>query len=148
MTTIAYRDGVLAADTQICAGNGRVGYAVKVRSLGPLLYGSSGSCGLGDAWEAWLRAGAKGAHPKMKDGESKAQGYLFMPDDTVVWFHEDGVTAMRAPYFAIGSGSDYALGAMALGHTAEEAVKAAMAHDTGTGGDVVSVRRSVPAAGL
>lgn len=144
MTTIAFKAGVLAADTLVCSGNERVGTTTKVKALGPLLYASSGSCGLADTWESWLRRGAVGEHPSLKQDDASATCILFLPDDTILWFHVDGVTHFHAPYFAIGSGSSYALGAMAVGASPEDAVLAAMRHDTGTGGRVMSIRRAIP----
>lgn len=142
MTTLAYRDGVLAADTLVTAGDGRMGYAQKARRIGSLLYAGCGSAGLIDRLEAWLRSGAKGEHPELKDGSREASVYVFMPDDMVLWFHGDGATALRSEYWAAGSGGDYALGAMAMGATAEQAVQAAIKHSTGSGGDITVLRRA------
>jgi 20S proteasome alpha/beta subunit len=46
---------------------------------------------------------------------------------------------MYGDYFAIGSGSDYAMGAMAQGATAEEALAIAHKFDDGTGAETVRV---------
>ena len=46
---------------------------------------------------------------------------------------------IHRPFFAVGSGRDYALAAMHLGKTAAEAVSLAMVFDNGTGGNVVTV---------
>lgn len=139
MTTIAYRDGVLASDTLITSGTDVSGYYQKGRRIGLLLYASTGSCGLGDTFEAWLRGGCRGDQPSLKNGDSTAHCIVVMPDGLVVWFHQDGMTPMRTPYHAVGSGSAYAIGAMAAGATAAEAVRIAMLHDTGTGGDVTTL---------
>jgi hypothetical protein len=141
VTTIAYRDGVLAADTLITAGGIRCGSEIKVKRLGRLLYGSCGSCGLTDKVEGWIRAGMKGDRPPLKVGEATGSVYVFMPDERIVWMHEDGDTVLTAPYWAAGSGEKFALGAMAYGASAEEAVKAAIMHDTGSGGAVTVLRR-------
>lgn len=141
MTTIAYRDGILAADTLITAGNIRCGTETKIKARGPLLYGSCGSCGLTDKVEAWIRAGMIGDRPHLKAGEATGSVFVFMPDDKIVWMHEDGDTVLTAPYWAAGSGEKFALGAMAHGASAEEAVRAAIVHDTGSGGSVTVLRR-------
>jgi hypothetical protein len=142
VTTIAYRDGVLAADTLITSGGERVGHHQKARRRGRLLYATTGSCGLGDAWAAWLRAGAAGEPPTLLSDGGTANGYVFLPDDAVVWFHSEGVTHIRAPFWAAGSGDCFARGAMETGATAEQAVAAAIKWDTGSGGEitVISVR--------
>lgn len=86
--------------------------------------------------------GAKGNPPAMKADDDHAHGYVFMPDDTIVWFHSQGVTHIRAPFWAAGSGDCFARGAMEMGATAEQAVAAAIKWDTGSGGPVtvLSVR--------
>jgi ATP-dependent protease HslVU (ClpYQ) peptidase subunit len=48
-----------------------------------------------------------------------------------------------ADYAAIGSGGMFAMGAMAHGATAEEAVAAAALHDKNTGGNIQSLHHSV-----
>jgi len=44
------------------------------------------------------------------------------------------------PYFAVGSGQQFATAAMYMGATAEEAVKVAMALDPNTGGDIQTLK--------
>ena len=56
-----------------------------------------------------------------------AQKNIFMFDDYTKWL------AVNGPYYAVGSGSAYAIGAMSLGASPEEAVRAAMKHDAYTG---------------
>lgn len=141
MTTIAYRDGILAGDTLISSGENRVGYGQKIRQKGQLLYASAGSAGLTEKVEAWIRSGCIGENPPLKSGDATGETFLFMPDDSIVWFHCDGSTLIRAKFFARGSGGEYALGAMQNGATAIEAVKCAMALDRGTGGTVQWIAR-------
>ena len=57
-----------------------------------------------------------------------------------VLLQQPGWIVERGPYFAMGSGRDFALGAMAAGASAEEAVRAAIAHDVYSGGEVVTLR--------
>lgn len=59
---------------------------------------------------------------------------IFMFDDYQKWL------AVDQPFYAIGSGSAYALGAMANGASPKEAVKAAMQHDSYTGMGIKGVR--------
>lgn len=63
-----------------------------------------------------------------------AKGQIFMFDDYTKWL------AVNEPYHAIGSGSDYALGAMALGATTKEAVKIASKHDSYSGMGVKTLK--------
>lgn len=141
MTTLAYRDGVLASESLVSSGSQRAGFMQKSRRIGDLLYASCGSAGLTDRLESWLRSGAKGPPPSLKEGDATGSVFVFMPDDMIVWFHADGQSAMRAPFWASGSGGPYALGAMSMGATAEQAVRAAIEHDTASGGEVTVIRR-------
>lgn len=60
------------------------------------------------------------------------RGELTRAGQLMCWRLNDG-------YHAIGSGTKVALGAMAHGATAREAVEAAIIHDNGTGGHVTEV---------
>lgn len=63
-----------------------------------------------------------------------------MPDGLIVSLNHTGWEHMRVPVFAAGSGCDYAYGAMAMGATAEEAVRAAIRFDVGCGGEITVLR--------
>lgn len=65
---------------------------------------------------------------------------LFPGGDQIIRFNHDGPSEMRAPFYADGSGWEIALGAMAAGATAEEAVHIASRYDTKTGGSVTTLR--------
>lgn len=141
MTTIAYRDDVLAADTQITCGSQIDGWATKIYRLGSVLYGATGSSGLTEAFKSWLCRGMVGEAPALKDGESTANGYIFPGGNRVVWRYENVWCSHEAPFFAYGSGGEIALGAMLAGATAEQAVRAAAERDTNTGGAITVLRR-------
>lgn len=144
MTTIAYRDGVLAADTGSSAGWYREGLFPKIVKNGPILGGASGGAAIAQRFCDWITGGCVGlpdmGDPKGGDGH-QAVGYLFTPDGIVIRF-DPGLPPMatRVPYYAQGSGGLLALGAMAHGATAEEAVRVAMRHDIGSFGDVTVLR--------
>jgi ATP-dependent HslUV protease subunit HslV len=141
VTTIAYRDGVLAADTQITAGGGVSGHVQKAFRKGSILYSTTGCSGLGDAFLTWVAGGLKGDPPVMKEDDNDAHGYIFPGGDRVVWRFNKVWATHHAPFFAFGSGADYALGAMEMGATAEQAVAAAIKFDTNSGGPITVLRR-------
>lgn len=143
MTTIAYRDDVLAADTQITCGGTIDGWVQKAFRKRELLYATSGSSGLGDAFLTWVAKGMEGDAPSLKGDkdDNGAHGYLFPGGDRVVWRYDDVWATHHAPFFAYGSGAEIALGAMLAGATAEEAVRAAAQRDTATGGEITVLRR-------
>lgn len=139
MTTIAYRDGLLAADTGVCSNNGGcVAFMTKIaKGPGGILGGACGRGVFGEAFLAWVRSGRYGASPEAKDGDL---GIVVTPDGQIHAYEDGGMVTLRGPYFAIGSGMSEALGAMFAGATAEQAIHAAMAHDDGTFGDVEFLR--------
>lgn len=145
MTTIAYRDGVLAADTQVNNDGVRVGTVQKVhrRADGHMAAGS-GDFSYTQRFIAWFLAGEQGDPPlPCRDGDQRdeGQGFIFRPSGEIVCFEGSGPNTLTAPYWAQGSGRDFALGAMAHGAAAEEAVRAAMRHDVWTGGEITVLRR-------
>ena len=57
-------------------------------------------------------------------------------DGTADWFDEDREMVRVMTPFAIGSGDDFAIGAMEAGASPEAAVVIAAKRDTGTGGEI------------
>jgi ATP-dependent protease HslVU (ClpYQ) peptidase subunit len=126
MTTIAYRDGVMAADSRAYGGDKvPIGEKVKIKRLADgTLIGASTTMVGGAGWAlAWYEAGCP-----VKAGDSALLPEKF--DLLVVKPNGEGYVAcneaaltgpLQAPYFAIGSGDEFALGAMAHGANAIQA---------------------------
>lgn len=144
MTTIAYRDGVLAADTAMHRGTTRVDGITKiVRASDGLLAGAAGTAGYNGSFLAWAVDGRLRAEPPpvaKEDNDNYDTGLIFHPDGLVELFEPSGRFEARPAYFAIGSGRDAALGAMFSGADAVTAVKAAIAHDAWTSGGITVLR--------
>lgn len=68
MTTIAYRDGVMAADTLTTWGNSRDGYVSKIAKRGSVLAAGSGSMAHVQRFLDWFRTGMKGDPPEFVGG--------------------------------------------------------------------------------
>ena len=137
MTTVAFKDGQLAADTLHTTQGSRAGYQRKILRQGRCLIGYAGAASNFEAFRNWLATGALGKF-------TSQDGNVFIIPPTgfsICW--EDGDTPWREtqPYWALGSGGEYAMGAMTAGATAEEAVRIACQHDTGSGGDVTVLYR-------
>lgn len=136
MTTIAYRDGVLAADTLHSSDGIRISHRPKVERLadGSLL-ATKGQSGHGRALKDWIEGGRVGPQPQ-GDGEGSG-GVCIRPGGTIEAY-EAGVFEVLsgADYWAWGSGQQIALGAMHAGAGAFEAVQAAIAHDVFSGGEI------------
>lgn len=138
MTIIAYRNGILAADTSTtvdgCVLPGRI--KIVRRDDGALI-AACGACGYGDAFRAWASAGEVGEPPKVADASA---GVIFMRGGLVRVFDcDEGAYTIAPPYFALGSGMAFALGALYAGATAEQAAKAAIEHDSKSNGSVMTV---------
>jgi len=138
LTTIAYRAGVLAADTLHTWNGTRDLYEPKAWRVGDKLVAASGSTSLIMRFREWVAAGMEGESPM--HGVEKGGNGLVVTADGVTCFDIHGSWPVREEHYALGSGSDIATGAMAMGATAEEAVRAAIRFDTGSGGEITVLR--------
>lgn len=143
MTVIAYRDGVLAADTRACMGEQTVGTVTKIaRNDKGDLAGAAGAASYNHAFLRWFAGGEQGDAPLAKEvtNASYDRGVIFRRAGPIEVHEPSGKHEMRANYYALGSGRPEALGAMYAGATAEGAVRAAIAHDITCGGDITTLR--------
>jgi len=140
MTTVVYRDGVMASDSQYVENDVIMpGHHPKVFRLPG--GGIMGYCGLVEVAYQVLNL--------IKENKPLATLDEFnSADTTILVVHENGKisytngrewTPIKVPYIAIGSGSPMAYGALALGASARQAVKAAMKHDTTSGGRLQAI---------
>jgi 20S proteasome alpha/beta subunit len=137
VTTIVYRDGVMAADGLSSMGGYTVGNVVKIaRGADGRLGGACGDAAFMGEFLKWV-AGLVSEAPKAVRAEDGCDiGVLVHPGGKIEVFEPGGAFILDAPYFAMGSGRPVALGAMHQGATAAEAVAAAVTHDTGSGGQI------------
>lgn len=143
MTTIAYRDGVLAADTAMSRGATLIRGIEKTarRPRDGALAAIVGAGYYAGPFFAWFHAGCEGDPPRVdQDPDGCVTGIVVEPNGVATIYEMGGWYELRAPYWAIGSGRDQALGAMFAGADAETAVRAAIEHDHGTHGDVRVLR--------
>lgn len=138
MTTVAYKAGVLAADSLVTSNGVRDGAARKIAKHKGMLLGGAGCWSTVTKFMDWVRAGAQGECPIETGGE--ANGFVVMPDGRFIMWSGRGPTTTESPYFAFGSGREFALGAMAAGASAEEAVRVAIELDVYSGGPVTTLR--------
>ena len=146
MTTVAFKDGVMAADSR------GIDHAIGIVRIQKLfrkkIKGKEHLFGLAGHWEAGLL---------FMDWFSSRDAALFerllkLPEasdfDVIIW---DGkhllcadtlmrLTECNEEYYAIGSGAPHAITAMDCGKSARQAVQLAMKRDSSTGGRVVSLR--------
>jgi len=139
MTTIVYRDGVLAADSQ-CQAEGycQPGFVTKIWRIRYWLVAGTGDMDRIEAFRRWVESGMHVAPPEM--GETSS-GIIIEPGDLVREFGPVGeATRNVAPFHAWGTGMPVALGALYMGATAERAVEIAMLVDPGSGGATQALR--------
>lgn len=149
MTTIAYRDGIMASDSGSWNGDACHGWARKLaRGADGVLHGVLGNAAMCCAYLAWVDAGCQGEPPPNRSEEDgKASAYAVvcaLPNGDIRYLTADGPELIvGAPYYAEGAGAEVALGALFAGATAEQAIEAAKEHGPGAFGRVQLIRRQV-----
>jgi hypothetical protein len=154
MTTIAYKAGIMACDSCWTIGDQQVTALTKIVRLpsGGLL----GQAGDNDAREMIDFLGkiksAKGLPYRKALLELRCEfaGILVLPtgqvfkitcrEDPLDYKDEVGFTPITRKYAACGSGNEYAIGAMAAGLCARDAVRIAAEHDINTRGPIHVMR--------
>ena len=135
MTTIVYRDGVLAGDTMTVHGNTYEGDTRKVdRTEDGILYGAGGRLHDCERFKRWVQGGMQG---DLEVRDESFQGIVIKPDGKVTLYDEGSFPIdITAPFYAIGTGKDLALGAMCVGANALQAMAVAMKMDVCTSQNV------------
>ncbi len=141
MSTIVYRDGVLAADTRAYSGNlSPVGQKNKIRrfSDGTLVGCSTAKVGVSERLFRWVHECIEEfgslTDPRIQDPRGDFGSFTMIAVDGKMraYLFNDGFCPsgpLTAPYFAIGSGRDFALGAMRHGACALDAARVACGLD-------------------
>lgn len=146
MTTIVYRDGVMASDTGAAFGGVFHPWARKmVRGRGGDLYGGAGNAAEVTAFFAWVEGGCVGDIPVPRLLENDGSSFIILiarpdPGSPVELYTANGTERYHAPCMAIGSGAEVAFGALYAGADAETAVRAAIAHSGGGFSEVKAIR--------
>jgi hypothetical protein len=142
MTTIAFKDGVLAGE-ELCTREGvRVGWRKKVRRIKGGRVAMTGYLPEALAIVGWLDSGREGPFPQ---GASEAGAVIWVPDEGPPKLIEAGYESdlpyapPGANFHAWGTGAPFALGAMANGASAIEAVRIAKRFDTKSDGRVTGL---------
>lgn len=138
MTTIAFKDGIVAADTGVMTRSMRAGYTVKIVQRHGSVAGGTGDAAWTATFREWFMRGVKSKYPliPLVNGDPVGKGVVFWRDGRIEIFEQHGRFTLITDQFAIGSGTSEARGAMLAGATAEEAVRIAMQLDDSTFGDV------------
>jgi ATP-dependent protease HslVU (ClpYQ) peptidase subunit len=141
MTTLAYRDGVLAGDTRTTdeADGILPGHVRKVLRLkNGTLIGFAGGLATMQTIFRDIKKNPNGVLNIQPNEE--LEGLLIYADGKVMQLDGGGWTERDADFYAIGSGAVPARVAMRCGLDARAAVKIAMEFDSDTGGKVQCVK--------
>lgn len=135
MTAIAFKDGFVAADTlAVSASHHRAGSLPKIRRAptGEVLATVGYAPTSFDILNWWLK-GREGDQP---DHDTAGSLIVFGREGATVFCGGGSQPEAAADFQAYGSGQQFALGAMAMGATARQAVEIAARYDIYTGGEI------------
>jgi hypothetical protein len=147
MTTVTFKDGVLAADRRTAAeipdgtsDPDRIIYDNSARKISRVecidgtvrFVAVSGVASYLGQVSRWVSGGMLGEHPA--PGESTA--IIFSSPGRLLVVTDEGIEEFDIADFAISSGAAFALGAMSAGASAIEAIKIAAKYDAYTGSHV------------
>jgi ATP-dependent protease HslVU (ClpYQ) peptidase subunit len=141
VTTIAYKAGVFAADTQVTCGDGSKLIVHKIKKLDDgSHYAMAGDTSAILRVERWMQRGMP-TRPRPRINKETDCDMLLVKADGSAWLLNDGFDFEKVDnaFIAIGSGAPYAMAAMACGRNAVQAVKVAARFDVNTSGPVDSV---------
>ncbi|MFC3074936.1 hypothetical protein [Shinella pollutisoli] len=149
MSIIAYRNGVIAADTGGWVGDAKHPFSRKI-TIGAdgTLYGTIGHAPECARFIEWVETGRPGPMPmaeKLPGQESSFVVMVVSPGGLIslisAWGEEPLYTA---DYFAIGGAAAVALGALHAGADAYGAVQAAIVHSSSATGSIHRLSRPRP----
>lgn len=136
MTTIAYRDGVMAADTASWDSCGIFfGRSRKIYRLADgRVLGTAGSKSMALRVVAWLNGSADRPTPNDERPTDRFAGIIADCDGRIFYMDAslEPSELLDCKFTAIGSGRELALGAMAMGASASDACCIAAKFDQGT----------------
>lgn len=143
MTTIAFRDGVMAADSQATVGNcitRTTKLYVKKAGRKPCLLGFCGDVTNARTFIDWYGSG-KALPDVLRTAPGEDEGFeVLVWDGQKLWVvcNDGRPVEVEDPYYAIGSGAPFALAAMDCGKSAKEAVRIACKRDIYSSAPIVA----------
>jgi 20S proteasome alpha/beta subunit len=148
LTVIAYRAGIIAADRATTIGGVRGWETTKIaRRDDGTLVGCCGMSTVADGARRWVLAGEVDPKPSIgSTDDDDAQFVIVRPNGNVEIHDRLGWQIAEGPFFALGSGFQLALGAMAHGASAEEAVRIAARFGVGDPTSIDVLRLGSPLA--
>ena len=145
MSIVVYSNGVMASDSLVVTNGTREGEVEKIFRMEKngivSLFGMVGDMNKLTLFREWVESLSKVA-PKLNEltsKESSLNAFSVISKNTGVFNVVDDYCvpySVKAPFYAIGSGRDHALGALEAGATAVEAVQIAIKLDISCGGSI------------
>ncbi len=126
MTIIAYRDGVLAADS--CVTDGFVTRGMKLHRKSGHIIGFCGDVAQALVFVDWFFNQKKNRRPDLAS-EAGWEAIVLNKDGATTWDRSLRPIPIDDQFYAIGSGASLAMGAMEYGASAAEAVAIACKRD-------------------
>lgn len=154
MSTVAYKDGVFAADTQMTWGDEPDFEFPKIYKIGDWLVGMAGAASIQRPYYDWIKIAQEQSddpsewyryEENLKIHPEHGGTVAIANRDGELWTLQSG-WAVRSghDYIAFGNGGDYAMGAMQFGATAAEGIAVARLYDVYTGGKIITVDFDCP----
>ena len=135
MTTVTYKDGIIASDSQSDWFYNEIGVKKIFRVQG-MVIGCAGSAAIGSQFVEWMSG--KGNKPVIVDDD--AFSAIVIKKGKCCQYDKGLVPLYSEPYAAIGSGAKFAIAAMDCGKSAKDAVKIARRRDSYTGGHIHTIK--------
>lgn len=139
MTTIAYRDGMLVADSRFMVNGWKQPYPAKklFRMADGTVCGVTGDYAVSVAYVKWLDGERKEAAPSLGEG---GRVIHLAKDGGITVYEMSGSFEVTAEFAAWGSGSPAAHAVFHMGGDAMKAVEVASLVDDNTGGPFCFMR--------
>lgn len=145
MTIIVWDRKTLAADKQATSGGLRR-MVTKIRNINGMLCGVSGDWDRAQMMFEWVSDGMQVSKwPEFQKTGDDWVGLLVIKSGGATYKYERAPVPMLVEddFFAMGSGRDYAYGAMSMGADAVEAVRVTSLYDVGCGMGIDTLRLGV-----
>lgn len=149
LTTIAYTNGRMSADTQMTRGREKATGATKIFATQHFLVGFSGSYGAVPSMLEFVKdheSATKNDGTKLREYWDKLSAFseefsmmLVNREGTIFYGGDMPPIIVPRSFEAIGTGAPYAIGAMAYGASAKKAVLIACDLDAYSGGAIQSL---------
>jgi len=135
VTIVCYKNGVICSDSGILKGNIKSGTASKIiKTKSGWLVGAAGDLCAIQKFFKWAKK-----EPRIRthqDYLKSFSGLIIKPSGKVIEFYYDGYCRVDSDFVAMGSGAEIAIGAMAFGASARQAVECTIEYHNECGGEI------------